>query len=89
MNRPSFLDALNQRVLVCDGAMGTMLYGRGVFLNRCFDELNVTQPDLVEGIRAQLIDKDRNPKWQPATIAELGDDPGADARAFMPKHPLF
>lgn len=46
-------------------------------------------PDLIEGIRAQLIDKDRNPKWQPATIAELGDDPGADARAFMPKHPLF
>ena len=46
-------------------------------------------PDLVEGIRAQLIDKDRNPKWQPATIAELGEDPGADARSYIPEHPLF
>src|SRR5687767_10818644 len=27
--------------------MGTMLYGKGIFLNRCFDELNLTQPDLV------------------------------------------
>ncbi|HXH07060.1 MAG TPA: bifunctional homocysteine S-methyltransferase/methylenetetrahydrofolate reductase [Vicinamibacterales bacterium] len=45
--RPPFLEALDRRVLVCDGAMGTMLYAKGVFLNRCFDELNVTQPDLV------------------------------------------
>src|SRR5215207_11603050 len=42
-----FLEALDRRVLVCDGAMGTMLYGKGIFLNRCFDELNLTQPDLV------------------------------------------
>lgn len=50
----------------------------------------VTQhPDLVEGIRAQLVDKDRNPKWDPATIAELGPDAGADARAYVPRHPLF
>jgi methionine synthase / methylenetetrahydrofolate reductase(NADPH) len=42
-----FLGELDTRVLVCDGAMGTMLYGRGVFLNRSFDELNLTQPDLV------------------------------------------
>jgi len=47
MASPSFLDALDDRVLVCDGAMGTMLYARGVFLNRSFDELNLTQPDLV------------------------------------------
>ena len=30
-----------------------------------------TQPDLVEGIRAQLVDKDRSPRWRPASIAEL------------------
>ena len=41
------LTELDKRVLVCDGAMGTMLYARGVFLNRSFDELNLTQPDLV------------------------------------------
>ena len=37
----------HKRVLVCDGAMGTMLYARGIFLNRSFDDLNLTQPDLV------------------------------------------
>ena len=45
-----FLEALDQRVLVCDGAMGTMLYAKGVFLNRSFDELNLTQPELVAAI---------------------------------------
>lgn len=48
----SFLDALDARVLVSDGAMGTMLYARGIFLNRCFDELNLTQPDLVAEVHA-------------------------------------
>jgi S-methylmethionine-dependent homocysteine/selenocysteine methylase len=43
----SFLEALSERVLVSDGAMGTMLYAKGIFLNRSFDELNLTQPDLV------------------------------------------
>ena len=47
MRKVSFLDELERRVLVCDGAMGTMLYARGVFLNKSFDELNLTQPDLV------------------------------------------
>src|SRR5258705_873604 len=36
-----FLQSLDERVLVCDGAMGTMLYAKGVFINRCFDSLNV------------------------------------------------
>ena len=44
---PPLLEELDHRVLVCDGAMGTMLYARGIFLNRSFDELNLTQPDLV------------------------------------------
>lgn len=46
-------------------------------------------PDLVEGIRAQLVDKDRNPSWQPASLAELGTDAGADAREYVPATPLF
>src|SRR5512134_2531493 len=50
-----FLDALDTRVLVCDGAMGTMLYAKGVFLNRCFDELNLTQPDLVAEVHQAYV----------------------------------
>lgn len=46
-------------------------------------------PDLVEGIRAQLVDKDRQPTWQPATIAELGPDAGEPARNYVPEVPLF
>lgn len=45
--------------------------------------------DLPEGIRAQLVDKDRQPKWQPATIAELPDDAGRPAREYVPETPLF
>ncbi|MGO2519851.1 MAG: enoyl-CoA hydratase/isomerase family protein [Microbacterium sp.] len=46
-------------------------------------------PDLVEGIRAQLVDKDRSPKWKPATIAELAPDATAAARAYVPEVALF
>jgi len=42
-----FLDALAERVLVCDGAMGTMLYAQGVFVNRSFDSLNLDDPQQV------------------------------------------
>ena len=42
-------------MLVCDGAMGTMLYGRGVFINRCFESLNQTQPQLVTDVHAQYL----------------------------------
>ncbi|HXE79313.1 MAG TPA: bifunctional homocysteine S-methyltransferase/methylenetetrahydrofolate reductase [Vicinamibacterales bacterium] len=52
---PSVHDALAERVLVCDGAMGTMLYSRGIFINRSFDALNLTQPDLVAGVHAEYV----------------------------------
>src|SRR5512145_2266347 len=55
MARPSFREELNRRVVVCDGAMGTMLYAKGVFLNRSFDELNLTQPDLVAEVHQQYV----------------------------------
>ncbi len=50
-----FLDQLDDRVLVCDGAMGTMLYSKGVFVNRCFDALNLSQPDLVAEVHQAYI----------------------------------
>src|SRR6185369_13856338 len=50
-----FLAALDERVLVCDGAMGTMLYAKGVFINRSFDALNVTRPDLVGEVHQEYV----------------------------------
>src|SRR5438552_11718627 len=50
-----FLEALSERVLVCDGAMGTMLYAKGVFINKSFDALNVSQPDLVAEVHQEYV----------------------------------
>ncbi|MGH9308941.1 MAG: bifunctional homocysteine S-methyltransferase/methylenetetrahydrofolate reductase [Vicinamibacterales bacterium] len=50
-----FTEELAKRVLVCDGAMGTMLYAKGVFVNRSFDELNLTQPDLVAEVHQAYV----------------------------------
>jgi len=50
-----FLDALDQRVLVCDGAMGTVLYAQGIFINRCFDSLNLTDPQRVAAVHEDYV----------------------------------
>ena len=50
-----FLEELNDRVLVCDGAMGTMLYAKGVFINRSFDALNLAQPELVSAVHQEYV----------------------------------
>jgi homocysteine S-methyltransferase len=55
MGRTPFLEELSHSVLVCDGAMGTMLYAKGIFLNRSFDELNLTQPDLVAEVHQAYV----------------------------------
>jgi methionine synthase I (cobalamin-dependent)/5,10-methylenetetrahydrofolate reductase len=43
------------KTVLCDGAMGTMLYSCGVFINRCYDELNVTQPETVRTVHEQYL----------------------------------
>jgi len=43
------------RVHVVDGAMGTMLYNRGVFVNICYDELNLNNPQLVRGVHEEYV----------------------------------
>jgi len=43
------------RTVLCDGAMGTSLYARGVFINRCYDELNLSQPELVRTIHEEYL----------------------------------
>jgi methionine synthase / methylenetetrahydrofolate reductase(NADPH) len=51
-----FRDRLARGTVVFDGAMGTMLYGRGVFVNRCFDELNLSNPNLVKQVHAEYLE---------------------------------
>src|SRR4029077_18911409 len=43
------------RIHVFDGAMGTMLYAKGVYINRCYDELNLSNPDLVRDVHTEYI----------------------------------
>ena len=50
-----FLERLHESVIVADGAMGTMLYQSGVFINRCFDVLSVEQPELVSRIHREYL----------------------------------
>ena len=54
---PPTLRALidDTRVHLIDGAMGTMLYDKGVFLNVCFDELNLRQPALVRDVHERYV----------------------------------
>ena len=47
------LERIKEQPLVFDGAMGTMLYSKGIFINRCYDELNLTSPDLVGEIHQE------------------------------------
>ncbi|HZU85588.1 MAG TPA: bifunctional homocysteine S-methyltransferase/methylenetetrahydrofolate reductase [Polyangiaceae bacterium] len=49
------LDAVRSGVLVVDGAMGTQLYERGVLYSTCFEELNVSRPELVSKIHADYL----------------------------------
>ena len=50
-----FLEAIDERVLVSDGAMGTMLYAKGFFINRCFDALNLMDPDRVREVHREYV----------------------------------
>lgn len=50
-----FREQFHNRVWVADGAMGTMLYSKGVFINRCFDELNIASPQLVKEIHQDYV----------------------------------
>ncbi|HSF16859.1 MAG TPA: bifunctional homocysteine S-methyltransferase/methylenetetrahydrofolate reductase [Vicinamibacteria bacterium] len=55
MNRSEFRSRLESSPLVCDGAMGTSLYAKGVMVNRCFDELNCSNPTLVKSIHRDYL----------------------------------
>jgi homocysteine S-methyltransferase len=50
-----FLSRLSRGPVLCDGAMGTLLYAKGIFINRCYDELNLSQPDLIREIHHEYL----------------------------------
>jgi methionine synthase / methylenetetrahydrofolate reductase(NADPH) len=50
-----FRKKLESKIVVADGAMGTMLYAKGIFINRCFDELNLSSPQLVREIHQEYV----------------------------------
>ncbi len=55
MPKKSFIETLNSTILVCDGAMGTMLYEKGFYINRNYDEVNLTDPIVVEKIHEAYV----------------------------------
>ena len=49
------LTRIKQSPILCDGAMGTLLYAKGIFINRSYDELNLSQPDLIRAIHHDYL----------------------------------
>ena len=52
----AYLKALENRIVIGDGAMGTQIYGKGVPLGHCYDELNLTKPHLIRVIHREYVD---------------------------------
>ena len=50
-----FRETLASRILVSDGAMGTALYAKGIFINRCFDELNLSLPAMIREVHQDYV----------------------------------
>ncbi len=50
-----FADIFSSRPVLADGAMGTVLYARGIFINRCYDELNLSDPNLILSVHEDYL----------------------------------
>ncbi|MDR3751147.1 MAG: bifunctional homocysteine S-methyltransferase/methylenetetrahydrofolate reductase [Terracidiphilus sp.] len=50
-----FADIFADRPVLADGAMGTVLYARGIFINRCYDELNISDPSLILAVHEEYL----------------------------------
>src|SRR6266403_128134 len=51
----NLIERLKRSPVLCDGAMGTLLYAKGIFINRCYDELNLSQPELIRGVHHDYL----------------------------------
>jgi methionine synthase I (cobalamin-dependent)/5,10-methylenetetrahydrofolate reductase len=50
-----FAEIFDERPVLADGAMGTVLYSRGIFINRCYDELNLSDPGLILSVHEEYL----------------------------------
>ena len=55
MMASDFISRIKQSPVLCDGAMGTLLYSKGIFINRSYDELNLSQPELIRSIHHEYL----------------------------------
>jgi methionine synthase I (cobalamin-dependent)/5,10-methylenetetrahydrofolate reductase len=51
----NLIERLKHSPVLCDGAMGTLLYAKGIFINRCYDELNISQPELIHAVHHDYL----------------------------------
>jgi len=54
-NGKELLEALRSRIIVCDGAMGTELHAKGISINESFDNINITNPEIVTQIHYSYL----------------------------------
>jgi methionine synthase I (cobalamin-dependent)/5,10-methylenetetrahydrofolate reductase len=55
MTKKELAKRLQDTVLLFDGAFGTVLYSHGIFINRCYDELNLSMPELIKKIHTEYV----------------------------------
>ena len=51
----SFEEFLKENLVLLDGAMGSLIYEKGVFIDKCYDELNLSRPDLIRSIHEEYL----------------------------------
>ncbi|MCK5134448.1 MAG: bifunctional homocysteine S-methyltransferase/methylenetetrahydrofolate reductase [Bacteroidales bacterium] len=51
----SFEEYLKDNLVLLDGAMGSLIYEKGVFIDKCYDELNLSRPDLIKTIHEEYV----------------------------------
>lgn len=55
MNRKEFLEKISLGTILADGGMGSEIYNRGIFINRCFEQVNIESPELIKGIYVDYV----------------------------------
>ena len=50
-----FIEYIKENLVLLDGAMGSLIYEKGVFIDKCYDELNLSRPELIRSIHEEYI----------------------------------